>query len=218
MVLRGDEERVVVPAQLDDLDEPLIGRGARADEPSRLEPAAQVVIDLIAMPVALVHDRFAVELAHPGPVVQLHRVGAEAHGPAHVGDLLLLGQEVDHRVRRLRVHLGRVRALHPDGMPGEFGDGDLHPEADSQVRNLVLAGDLGGPDLALEATAAKAAGDEDAVGLRDRCRDPRIGHLLRIDPIDFDLAAVMDAGVAERLGDRQVGVLKLDVLADQGDP
>ena len=33
-----------------------------------------------------------------------------------------------------------------------------------------------------------------------------------------DVAAVVEAGVAQRLGDRQVGVLELDVLADERDP
>src|SRR3954449_10302507 len=47
---------------------------------------------------------------------------------------------------------------------GELGHGDLHAQADAQVRDPVLARDARGADLALDAAAAEATGDEDAVG------------------------------------------------------
>src|SRR5919201_3225709 len=86
--LRGEEEGMV--GELDDLDEPLVGRGAARDETLVLQPTAEDVVHLVAVAVALVDDRLAEDLARPGAVVDLHRVGAEPHGPAHVGDLLLL--------------------------------------------------------------------------------------------------------------------------------
>src|SRR5688500_17135070 len=95
VVLRVDEERVVV--DLDHLDEALVRRGARDDQPGGLEPAAQEVVDLVAVAVALVDHGLAVDLARRGALVELDRVGAQAHRAAHVGDLLLLGQEVDDR-------------------------------------------------------------------------------------------------------------------------
>ena len=52
--LGAHEERVT--RQLDELDQPVVGRGARADEPGLLEPAAVLVVDLVAVPVALVDD------------------------------------------------------------------------------------------------------------------------------------------------------------------
>ena len=48
--------------------------------------------------------------------------------------------------------------------------------------------------------------------------DLGIADRLGVDPVDLDPAAVVDAGVPERLDDRQVGVLELDVLADERDP
>ena len=48
--------------------------------------------------------------------------------------------------------------------------------------------------------------------------DRRVADRLGVDPVDLDLGAVVDAGVAQRLDDRQVGVLELDVLADERDP
>ena len=112
-------------------------------------------------------------LARPRALVQLDRVGAQAHRAAHVPDLLLLGQEVDHRERRLGVELGRVGAVHAGHVAGEVSHGDLHPEADAEVGHAVLARELRGPDLALDATHAEAPGDQDAVALRQLARSPR---------------------------------------------
>ena len=131
--------------------------------PARLEPPAQVVVDLVAMAVALVDDRLAVELAHPRRLVELDRVGAEPHRAAHVGDLLLLGQQVDHRERRLEVELGRVGAGHAGHVAGELAHRHLHAEADAEVRDLALARDLRGADLALDPATAEAPGDQDPV-------------------------------------------------------
>src|SRR5262249_14799423 len=77
VVLRRDEERMDMGAKFDRLAQPLVGRGPGEPQPGRLEPAAEMVVDLVAMAVALVHDRLAVELADASRVVQLDRVGAE---------------------------------------------------------------------------------------------------------------------------------------------
>src|SRR5215207_2420249 len=159
VVLRRDEERMV--GQLDDLDEALVGCGARHDQARRLEPAAQEVVDLVAMAVALVDDRLAVDLARLRVGVQLHRVGPEPHRAA----------QVDDRVLGVRVELAGVRAIHADHVAGEVGDRHLHAEADAQVRDALLARDARGGDLALDAALAEAAWDQDAVGLLDPVAD-----------------------------------------------
>ena len=65
VVLRGDEERVLVGGSSIASTSRSSGRGARADQPGGLEPPAQMVVDLVAVAVALVDDRLAVELADP---------------------------------------------------------------------------------------------------------------------------------------------------------
>src|ERR1700692_3538185 len=108
------------------------------------------------MPVPLVDHRLGVQLAYRRVWVELDRIRAQAHGPTHVGDLLLLREQVDHREWSLRVELGGVGALHARHVPRELGYGDLHTQADTEVGHPALAGDLGGPDLALDPTAAEA--------------------------------------------------------------
>src|SRR5207249_10822812 len=109
MELARDEPRMV--GQLDDLDETPLVDGARDDEPRLHEPRPEMVVDLVAVAVTLVEDRLAVRPARTRLLRDLDRLRAEAHRAAEILDLLLLGEEVDHRVRGLRVHLRRVRAF-----------------------------------------------------------------------------------------------------------
>ena len=184
--LRGHEERVV--GQLDHLDEPLVGRRARDRQAGGLQAPAQADRHLVAVAVALVDHGLAVDLVRGGAVVDLDRVGAQAHRAAEVGDLLLLGQEVDHRPLGLDVELGGVGARHAGDVARELADGDLHAEADAEVRDAALAGDARGADLALDAAAAEAAGDQDAVGVGEPALGGLVGlQRLGVDPVDLDL-------------------------------
>ena len=78
----------------------------------------------------------------------------------------------------------------------------------------MLAREAGGEDLALDAAMAEAARDDDA----GRALEPVVEFSLRqrlgVDPADLRVDAVRPRRVVERLGDRDVGVRQLDVLAD----
>src|SRR5215218_11494294 len=89
MELRGDVERVI--GELDYLHEALVRRGSTRDQALVLEPPSQHVVDLVAVAMALIDHRLAVDLASARSVVELYRVGAEPHRATHVRDLLLLG-------------------------------------------------------------------------------------------------------------------------------
>ena len=87
----------------------------------------------------------------------------------------------------------------------------LRAKADAEVRDAALTGDLRRTDLALPAAAAEAAGHEDAVGRRQALGGGLlVGEVLGVDPVDLDATAVHPAGMAQRLGHRQVGVLERD--------
>src|SRR5205085_12075065 len=96
----------------------------------------------------------------------------------------------------------------------EVDHGDLHPEADAQIRDALLARDARGLDLALDAPFAEAAWNEDPV----RSREPLWVQALGVHELDLHAHAVVISAVVERLDDRLVGVLELNVLADQRDP
>ena len=60
------------------------------------------------------------------------------------------------------VELGRVDVLRADDLARELDDRALQAEAQPEVRDPVLAGEVRGEDLALDAAMAEAARDEDA--------------------------------------------------------
>src|SRR5918992_164046 len=122
-----------------------------------------MVVHLIPMAVPLVNDRLAVALSRPRPIGELDGLRAEAHRAAEVLDLLLLGEQVDDGIRRLRIHLGRVRTGEADDVPRELRHGDMHAEADPEIWNALLARDSGGEDLALPAARSEPARHEHAV-------------------------------------------------------
>ena len=99
---------------------------------------------------------------------------------------------------------------------GEFDDGQLHAEADAEVRHLVLAGIADGGDLAFGTAPAETAGDQDGIDTLEHAAALLL-DVFRIDIDDIDLAARVDAGVLERLDQRLVGFGQVDVLADEGD-
>ena len=135
--------------ELDDLHEPAFLVGARHDEPGLLQRRPEVVVHLVPVPMSLVHNRLAVRLARASALREFDCLGPKAHGPPKILDLLLLRQQVDHRVWRLRIHLRRVRTLESHHVPRELRDCDVHPEADTEVRDALLARDPAGGDLAL---------------------------------------------------------------------
>ena len=96
-------------------------------------------------------DRFAIELASARSFRDLDRLSPEPHRPTEILDTFLLGKQIDHRVRRLGIHLGRVRALEADDVARKLRHGDVHAKANAEIRDPPLARDLAGEDLALPA-------------------------------------------------------------------
>src|SRR5438128_11683168 len=94
--LRGDEPGVV--AQLDDLDQPVVGRGPAKDHarfPHRLSVG---VVELETMPVALIDDWFGVRLGRQRAGLELARIETKPQRATLAGAVALLRQRVDHWV------------------------------------------------------------------------------------------------------------------------
>src|SRR6266540_2374667 len=150
MKLAGDEPRMI--GKLDDLDEPSRLERSRHHQPSLDECRPVVVVDLVAMTVPLVDDRLAVRLLRTGPLDQLDGLRPEAHRPAQILDLLLLRKQVDHGMRRLRVHLGRVRTVEAEDVTRVLRHDDVHTEAEAEIWDAALARHTAGEDLAFPAS------------------------------------------------------------------
>src|SRR5579864_1245850 len=120
-------------------------------------------------------------------------------------------------MRRGWVELGRVGALETANVARVFDHHGLHSQTDAEIRHLVLARKLDRVDHAFDAALAKSARHENAVVLLERSFGVRRRHTFRFDPVDIHLQPVRQAAVQQRFLQALVGILVLDVLADQAD-
>src|SRR5207248_11316250 len=144
------------------------------------------------------------------------------HGAAELGLLRALfyatsaveplGNQRDHRMRRVGVELGAVRAAQARYIARKFDGGELHAEADAQIGNTVLTRIADRAHLALGTALAEAARDEDRVHLLQAAEAGTLLQLLGIDVVDVHPARGVNAGVLERLVQRLVRVLQVNVL------
>ncbi len=87
--------------------------------PLHTKPAASklgpvLLVELVAVTVTLADDRLAVGRGDLAALREHGVVGAEPHRAALVGDVALVEHQVDHRVLRRRVELGRVGSGEPE--------------------------------------------------------------------------------------------------------
>ena len=124
---------------LDHLDEAVIRQRARDDEPLGLERRAVLVVDFVAMAMALADLVRAIRFFGMRALREDAGIRAEAHRAALVLDALLRLHEVDDRMIRLGVELRAVRVRHTADVAGELDDSTLHAEAEAEERDVMLA-------------------------------------------------------------------------------
>src|SRR5882672_1597143 len=220
MELRGEEPRM--GGQLDQLDR-TVARETRQHEARASDLVGVAVVELEAVTVALRDLICAVDLLRERAVLDETDLRAEPHRAAELrsGAALLqtavavlpFGDQRDHGMRRLRVDLGGVRAGEPHDVARVLDHRHLQAEADAQVRHVLLTRELHGSDLAFDAALAEAARHEDGVDLVETAGAFGL-EVLRLDVDDVDARAGLDTRVAQRLVERDVRILEIDVLAD----
>ena len=114
------------------------------------------------------------------------------------------------------VEFSAVGVFESEHVAAEFDARELHPETDAEIGNLVFARPAHRGDLAFDAALAEAAGHEDGVHARERMGAVFL-DVGGLDVVHVDARARLHAGVGQRLVQRDVAVLDLDVLADHGD-
>jgi len=148
---------------------------------------------------------------------QLAGIDTEPHGSAHIGDVALLGHQVDYGHLSAHVELGTVRLFAVQGGAGELDAKHLHAETQTQVGYVAGAGEAGGNDFALYAAVAEPARHDDAVEAVEQVQIASLFQRLGTDPFDVEFVAFGQGGMNERLFNTQVGVLQLDIFADNAD-
>ena len=109
------------------------------------------------MAVALVDDERAVDFRRARAELQLAGLRAEAHRAAFFGDLALLVEHRDDRMRRVQIKFGRVRLGQLQHVARELNRRDLHSKAKAEVRDFIFARVLGRENFPFHAAFAKPA-------------------------------------------------------------
>ena len=149
---------------LDDLGEAPVRGGAGDPETLLNKRLLELIVEFVAVAVALADLRLPVGRAGKGVLLEDAGVGPEPHRGPLFGDLLLFGEEVDHRVGGGLVELGAVRPGQAADVPRIFHDGHLHPETDPEEGDLPRPGPFDGGDHPFDPPVAEPAGDENPVG------------------------------------------------------
>ena len=204
-------------AQLGDLNERAVRRGAGEGHARALKLLAEEVIELVAVTVALGDLACAVGGIRLRALAEHAGVFAETHRAALGGHADLVGQERDDRVRGEGGELRAVRVGPADGVARKLDDGDLHTEADAEIGHAVLTRVLRGEDHALDAAVAEAAGHQHARAAAENGGDILRRQRFGIDPLDRHLCVAGRARVEERLNDAQISVVQTGILADERD-
>ena len=211
------EPRMVPRARSISTSEP---SGVRPEKrmPSRSKAWRYCVVELVAMPVALVDDGLRRTLCGPGfpaPARTDTRRGAWSRPSRRP---LLLLEEADHRVGRLGSELGRVGASQAGHVPRELDARALHAEADAEERECRSRARSGSPRSSPRCPRSpNPPGDQDAFDAAQVPLHPVALDVLGLDPPHAHLRARSRCPRGQRLVDRLVGVGELDVLSDERD-
>src|SRR5690606_8984301 len=147
MELAREEPRMV--RQFDDLDQQVVHRLARDHQAEVLELLAVVVVELVAVPVALADHVLAVQLARERAGPESALLSAEAHRAALRGCFVALldlaarggpfGDQADDRVLAVAVVLAGIGARKARVVAREIDHRRMHAVADAEVRHARLA-------------------------------------------------------------------------------
>src|SRR5690606_37626425 len=118
----------------------------------------------------------------------------------------------------VRVELARARAGEAGLVAGVLDDHALQAEAQAERGDLVVTGELERSELAFDPADAESTWNADSIEVAERFRCAFGGlALVRGDPLQLDLGLMGESAGAQCLGDREVGIRKIDVLADETD-
>src|SRR5262245_12681984 len=170
------------------------------------------------MAMAFGDGRRIVDAFGQRPRRQLAFISSEPHRAAHRFDSEQVAQFEDHRVRRVRVELGRIGVLDAADVARVFDRRALQPQADAEERLLFAARVIDGADHSRNPPLAEPPRDQYRVDVAQAVFPAVVGHeVFALDPAELDAQVVGEAAVYERLVEALVRVFKLHVFADYAD-
>src|SRR5262245_1628101 len=149
--------------------------------------------------MALLDDPLPVQARRLTALAEDDRIEAQSHRAALVGKPALIGQEVDHEVRRVGVELRGAGAGEPADVLRVLDHRTLHAQTDAEIRYAPLARVADRLDLAADSAIAEAARYQDAVDAGELRLGAVALDVLGVDPLHVDPRLVGDAAVGDRL-------------------
>ena len=207
-----------VAGQLHHLHQLPIGGQPGQDKTGPGDCLPEVVVELVAVPVALA-DLLCL-VGGKGPAVppgEPAGIGPQPHGASLVGDPPLAGHQVNDRVGGGPGELAGVGVRHAADVAGKLHHRHLHPQADAQEGHALLPGIPNGGNFALDPPAAEAAGNQNPIRAIQDLSGVFISDSLAVHPADVHLHPVLNAPMGEGLGHGEIGVVEGHILAHQGD-
>ena len=92
---------------------------------------------------------------------------AETHAAAFFSDLALLIEQADDWLGRFLIELAAIGSGDAANISRELNRRHLHPEAKTEIGNVIFARVLGGADFSLDAAFAKAPGNQNTGDVRE---------------------------------------------------
>ena len=181
----------------------------------RFEVVAVGLVEFVAVAVPFADFTLAVGLIQQRAFLHGAGVGAQPHRAAHLGQTLLTFHQVDDRMRRQRVHFGRMRVLPTQDMAREFHHAALHAETDAQKRDFLLTRVADGFDFAVDAAHAKARRHQNTLTAFEQRAHGGFRHLFRMHRANLHLARMRHARMDKRFVDGFVRILQFRVFAHQ---
>ena len=212
--LHADEE--VAVGEFDRFDQPSVGGRPRQGQPARRKGLAVVVVELVAVTVALADLAFAVAAFHRRPRCDHAGIRAQPERAALINFVTLSRHKINDLMRGFG-KLARIGVRDPRDVAGVFDHGDLHAEADAEIRDLRFARVFRRRDHPLNPAAAKPARNDNPVESGKRLRRVLARDRLGIDPSDRNIRTAGITRVLQRLDYGEVGIVQLHVFADQAD-
>src|SRR5216684_2785516 len=171
------------------------------------------------MPMTLTDFPLAVNPVSQRVRLDLASPGAQTHGTSKFLHAAQFAQLVNHAMRRRRIEFAGVCLRQSNHVAGKFNAGSLHAQTDAEVRNLFLPGITDSDQHPLDTAFAKTTRDENSVVTFELSVAGLVASLqpLSLNPIHLQLKIVRQRAVYQRLLQRLVGILVLDVFTDNAD-
>ena len=176
-----------------------------------------MIIELVAVAVSFLNGFGLIGTVGMRVLFYGARRRSQTHGPAEGSHLFLFFKKADDRIFCFLIKLGRIRALPIEHVACKFNHRALHPETNPEKRDLASTREFDRFQFSFDAPHAEPARDKNTVDFFEIIEGIFFEQLFGIDAFDLHGNLVGQSSVNQGFVDGFVGVLKVNVFADDRD-